>query len=172
MKSIVLGLFMFALCAFSTHLSAVDFLMIKGTVSAEGRKCAGAEINIYDGNELLQVDVSNSKGKFELQLFAGSRYTIEFTHPKMVTKRLVFDLRTDDFGANPEVFECDVFMYTPSYLSGMSPSILDFPMAILEYNHKKQRLEFNTAYTDTMQELYQNMLIFAENTNRTIWEQE
>jgi len=89
----------------------------------------------------------------------------------MVTKRIVFDLRTDDLGTYPEPFECDVLMYTPAYFSGMSSSILDFPLAILEFNSKKGKLEFNTIYTDAIQELYQNMLIFAESTDRTIWEQ-
>lgn len=172
MKSIIIGMLLTLGAGYYAQVNASDFIVVRGTVLAEGRKCGGTEINIYDGNVLLQVDVADSKGKFSLNLYPGSRYTIEFTHPKMVTKRLVFDIRTDDLGDHPEPFECDVTMYTPAYLSGMSQSILDFPMAILEYNQKKQRLEFNTAYTDTMQELYQNMLIFAESTDRNVWEQE
>ncbi|MFT5921579.1 MAG: hypothetical protein ACI8TS_000910 [Flavobacteriales bacterium] len=172
MKAFVIGFILLVLTAESSPVIAVDSILIKGTVTAEGKKCVGTEINIYDGNKLVHVILSNSKGRFEIHLLAGSRYTVEFTHPVMVTKRLVFDLRTSDIGTSPEPFECDVLMYTLAYFSGMSSSILDFPMAILEFNSKKGKLELNTMYTDKIQELYQNMLIFAENTDRTIWKQE
>lgn len=161
-----------ALLLSTTATFAGDSIKIKGTVASSNKKCDGAEISIYDGNELIEVAITDSKGRFAIELFAGSWYTLRFSKEELIPKNIVFDLRVKTLGESPEPFECDVYLYTPAYMSGMSSSVLDFPMAILEYNERKERLEFNSAYTNTMQELYQNMLIFAETTNRTIWQEE
>ena len=158
---------------FSASFSfAEGMIQIKGTVAAINKKCDGAEINIYDGNELVEVTLADSKGRFELELAVGARYTIRFSEGALIAKNIVFDLRVESIGNSPEPFECHVYLYSKAYMSGMSSSILDFPMAILEYNERKERLEFNSEYTNVIQELYQNMLIFAETTDKNIWQEE
>lgn len=170
MKSLItLFIALFVSASFSF---AGDSVKIKGTVASNNMKCDGAEINIYDGNNLVEVSLADSKGRFNIELHAGARYTVRFSKGELIAKNIVFDLRVNSLGNSPEEFECDVYLYTPSYMSGMSSSVLDFPMAILEYNERKERLEFNAEYTNTMQELYQNMLIFAETTDRNIWQEE
>lgn len=168
----------FFIALFTTFVLSASFsfaegtIQIKGTVASNNKKCDGAEINIYEGNELIEVALADSKGRFNVELAAGARYTVRFSKGALIAKNIVFDLRVESLGNSPEPFECDVYLYSQAYMSGMSSSVLDFPMAILEYNERKERLEFNSEYTTVMQELYQNMLIFAETTDRNIWQEE
>jgi hypothetical protein len=67
------------------------FIQLVGKVKVEDGEISNTQINVYLDNKIIQIHQPNKKGKFRFNLPVNNTYTISFSKPGFVEKRIEFD---------------------------------------------------------------------------------
>lgn len=138
------------LSSVALYAQSDTLLGFDGLVYVEDDKAKGVNIALYDRNENISNYVTNKSGKFVLDLDRGKYYIIEFSKAGYVTKRILIDTRIGNEDLSPkEQFNFDVFLI--KMRPNMDYSLLDFPMAIIQFQHDKEKFDFDQKYTRARQ---------------------
>lgn len=109
----------------------------------------GVQINLYDDNTLVSSYQTDKKAKFVVNAPFLKHYTLEFTKKGYVTKRVIINTRkaprnlriVEDFA-----FDINLIIQKPE----VDYSILDFPIALIEFHENYKDFDYNKKYTNNM----------------------
>ena len=167
MKKSITSLFLLTsiiLSAQSNSLSEESKIIIKGITSTtehfEKSRLNKVKIHIYEYNKKLYTYSTNKKGKFEIIIPENSYTVLEFEKENFITKRFLFDTRTNSKTINIKPFNLEVIML--QNIDGIDYSELDFPITRIEYNEKTQDFDFASKYTERMLEKQEKILLKQE----------
>ncbi|HXB13225.1 MAG TPA: hypothetical protein VNZ45_14660, partial [Bacteroidia bacterium] len=156
---------------FSLHLAAQNntppptstwTIEVKGMVTENDKKLPGSVITVYEGANAVST-VNSSDGKFDLTLEQDKDYTITFTKPGYITKRISFSTKNvtgerGKFGFTAfTIDEVDIF---PEMEGTDIDKILQQPVAKIEYDAKYHNGDFNfdERYTESIQSILEKIL--------------
>ena len=147
-----------------TEAHAADQLLVLGRILQEGKKSEGATVTIYNGNEVYRTITTPKSGKYAIKLPLGFYFTMEIKKDGYLTKRLVFDTRTEQRIDMLDDFICDVDLLNLEWFGGMDIGNLDFPMAIIVYQGDGF-FDFTEEYATAMRQEYEATLSKAMNSS-------
>lgn len=135
---------------------------VKGMVTENDKKLHGAVITVLDGGSTVNT-INSSDGKFDFQLQAGSDYTITFSKPGYITKRISFSTKNvpadrGKYGFTPfTIDEVDIF---PEIPGTDIDQILQQPIAKINFEPKYHNGDFNfdERYTESIKNVLDKIL--------------
>lgn len=140
-------------------------LPVVGFVTEEGKKCADAQVSIYEGNRLVNQFHTPRNGKFQLLMHMDKYYTLEVSKDGFIQKRIAFDTRVKSKHLEIPVYELDLDLI-PTYVMGTQDmGDLEFPMAVVSYYPREKKFKHNEEYTSHMRTTYESMLKMAFESN-------
>ena len=147
-----------SLATFSQIEKVTGALPLAGSVTEQGKRCAGATITLYEDNDVINSFKTPRNGRFQLLLHSNKYYTLEVTKKGFVQKRIAIDTDMDNHQRIAPVYQCDLDI-VPNYLfKGIDIGNLDFPMAIVRFNTKTMEFTHNDIYTSGMRITYEGLL--------------
>lgn len=122
-------------------------LKVKVKPTVDGRQERGVTVRLYKGNnEEIRVDSTNRKGVV-FMLERNQQYTVELSKAGRFTRRVSISTELPDgYGTGP-VFRYMMSVDLPSSLDLGDDFYMDFPIALIRYNEKKDRFEHSKSYT-------------------------
>lgn len=128
-----------------------------GRIFLENAKGNGVVVRLYDNNTLISTYKTDKKGKFTIGAPSAKHYTLEFEKNGFVTKRVIINTKKvylskgniDDFDFNVHLIKQE---------EDIDYSILDFPIALIEYNKSIKGFDYNKKYTRQMHKI-QNKVV-------------
>lgn len=123
---------------------------VHGEVISGGDKVKDAQVNLYDGNKLAEVVISNRKGKFLFHLHPNKEYMIEVIHAGYVPKRIAINTKSHDEFKKVKSLGFRVQLLDSSNIEGADDYFLDFPFALITYNDHKHYFHYDVTYTEEM----------------------
>jgi hypothetical protein len=132
-----------SLCSFSQGDTLVGF---DGDVYIGEAKAKDVTISLYERNDVISTYTTTKNGQFVLDLERNKYYIVEFSKKGYVTKRILIDTKIASDTLKPkDEFNFDVFLIKSK--PNVDYSVLDFPMAIIQFQYNKQRFDFDPKYT-------------------------
>ena len=128
------------------------FLPVYGRVKDGKEKIDAATVRLYKENEIVKTFETPKNGKFEMELDLGSYYTIEVEKDGYVGKRIgintVSDIEMMKMQYLP--YGVDIHLTSKDEYVGVSTDILDYPFALVSYDHKDRMFLHDEGYTEGM----------------------
>ena len=124
------------------------YIILKGIVEDKLEPAREVSIKLYERTELVEEIITDFEGKFELKLDTGTRYTIVFSKPGYVSKKLSYftevpkdedRIWTNDCAVNM-IKECD----------GVDTSPLNNPIDEIKYYPRRGIFRSDKDYTNRM----------------------
>ena len=128
-----------------------------GRIFLENARGNGVTVRLYDDNSLISSYNTDKKGKFTLGAPSAKHYTLEFEKDGFVTKRVIINTRKV-YLAKGRVEDFDFNVYLIKEEIDVDYSILDFPIALIEYKKSIKSFDYNKKYTRQMHKI-QNQVI-------------
>ncbi|MBL4708937.1 MAG: hypothetical protein JKY48_10920 [Flavobacteriales bacterium] len=128
-----------------------------GRVFLENAKGENITVRLYDDNEVISEYNTDKNGKFAVGAPKLKHYTLEFEKAGFVTKRMIINTRKVLTSKN-RVEDFDFNVYLIEELENVNYSILDFPIALIEYKKSIKGFDYNKKYTRQMHKI-QNEVI-------------
>ncbi|MAY83373.1 MAG: hypothetical protein CMP59_04490 [Flavobacteriales bacterium] len=132
-------------------ISLGGFAQVDSLIGFEGLVFLGEDrgdevhIELFDGNHKISSYTTTGNGKFILDLERNKYYIVQFSKENYVTKRVIIDTRIYDDEVEPkEEFHFDVFLIKSR--KNVDYSLLDFPIAIVQFRESKQKFEYDEKY--------------------------
>lgn len=124
---------------------------ISGSVIENRDKLEGATVEIYTNNALVNKIVIDKTGKYEFSLNYDKIYTVVYSKPGYVSKRLSFNTtgippEAQEFGFEYDDVEVSLF----KKIEGLDVSILEQPVGKIFYDPEYGTLEYDAEYTKTI----------------------
>jgi hypothetical protein len=125
-----------------------DCLEISAEATSNGLAIKGLTIRIYRGTDLVIEIPSTEKKKMFFSLQENSNYTIAFAKAGYVTRSISVDTHLpEEMSTGPAYrFEFELCMLEED--PALNSYYLDFPVALVGFNKKTERFEYNRGYTD------------------------
>ncbi len=139
---------------------------MNGLIVSAGERLSDVTVTIYEHNQKVKTLQTNWLGKIDLELRKNSYYTAEVTIPGYYTKRVAID--TDmPYDASPPVFKFQVDLIEKTdqmkeLLSRKEKALFDYPSAIVDYDQRSGKMDFNLEYTYSYHTDAQELLIRSE----------
>ena len=124
-------------------------------------KLEDVSIYVYNYNELLSTLSSNKNGKFDFEIPANSYVTIVFEKKDFVTKRILFDTRTD-IKMKYRVRPFDLEISLLNKIEGIDYGDMDFPITRIEYVEHLNDYSYAEKYTYLMLKKQEKILSLVE----------
>ena len=157
-------LFVFILISLSSYAQlplndTVECVHAIGVATENGVPLDGATITIFQGNEVIEWSEITSDPKhdhhFNINLLGNNYYTIQVSKPGYVTRSIGINTKMpEDVVINEDnpktkiTFEVDIFKIKKT----ADDELLDYPIALINYNEAKRKFEFDTEYTKKIKE--------------------
>lgn len=145
-------------------------LPVIGAITEDGKRCENAQITVYESNQVVNSFKTPRNGSFQLLLMPGKYYTLDVTKDGYVAKRISFDTEMNDKTNSVPVYECDLDLVPQVLFQGMDIGMLDFPMAIVEFDARSRSFTHNEKYTTHMRKTYEQLIIEGYVINSTAME--
>lgn len=141
-------------------------LSVGGRITDGENKLEGCQIVAYRENERLDTIRTGKNGRFDLFLKLNESYSLEFSMPGFVPKRIVIDTHADvpeeHLLTVPLVM--DISMLEVAKYQGVDTDVLDFPFAIVRYDKRVDAFVQDQDYTMGMQRANGALLLMAART--------
>ena len=117
-------------------------------------------VDVYQGNEIINTIASGKKGKFSVDVFGGSEYTVEIFKEGYFPKRAILRTNVPEDIKKLDALKFDMQLVRISdyeELEAMDPfstSIFDFPYVIFEYDKALKDFNYKKSYTDHVKEQF------------------
>ena len=143
----------------------VWFLPVYGRVKDGKSKVDGAIVRLYKENEIVKTYNTEKNGKFEMELDLGAYYTIEVEKDGYITKRIGINTvsKVDYQRMDYLPYGVDIYITSEEAYTGVNTDMLDFPFAIVSYDHKDRMFVHDLDYTEDMMLDNQRLLETALN---------
>ena len=161
-KSITFLLGVLFFCVFSIATSeqvqAQNQYNVKGTVKKSRKKTEGAIVTLYKGSQQVSQQTTTSSGRFDVNMDLDAEYTLTITKAGHITKKFYFNFKgipddraKEDFGGQD--IEVSIFEMPkdPGVVSQIN-QILSQPIAKFYYDDKIKEVDFDKAYSQSMQD--------------------
>lgn len=123
-----------------------------GRVAVDEEKGIGVTVNLYDGNTMISSYKTKKNAKFAIDAPENKHYTLEFVKEGFVTKRVIINTKLlPENRIEEKDFAFDVYMIQEK--EGVDYSILDFPIALIEYRKSVRAFDYNKKYTRKMRDV-------------------
>lgn len=140
-----------------TELEDETYYTFYGRIFVENDKGSGVTVHLYDDNKLISTFKTNKKAKFTVGTPSSKHYTLEFKKKGFVTKRVIINT-SKVYLAKGKVQDFDFNVYLIKEEVGVDYSILDFPMALIEYRKNIKGFDYNKRYTKQMHKLQNDVV--------------
>ena len=140
-----------------TIRNEVPSIELRGIVTNE-YGCAGeAIIMIYeeDGKSLHSTQLTNKMGKTKIMLPLNRRFTMVFSKPGYVSKRICID--THIIGTPKDVYKFNYNIMLFQIIKGLDVSALNKPVAMVKYSNVSGKFDYDQAYTSFINEAIKKM---------------
>ena len=138
-------------------------LAVGGRITDGENKLPGCRIVAYRENERLDTITTGKTGKFELFLRLNETYSLEFSMPGFVSKRIVIDthakIPAEQLLTVPLFM--DISMLAEGKYEGVDTDVLDFPFAVVRYDKGAGAFVQDQEYTMGMQRANGALLLMA-----------
>ena len=140
-------------------------IVIKGVTTGftteSNRKLHDVTIRVYKFNKLITTFYSNSKGKFEFEIPKNSYITLVFEKDNFVSKRILFDTRSDNSDIQ-SIKPFDLKVMLIENIEGIDYEDLDFPITKIMFNEKMNDYSYAKKYTELMLKKQEEILLLIE----------
>lgn len=130
------------------------FFKIKGVVSSNDKKQEDVVVRLFKRNQKVDSTYTSKSGKFNFELERNTHYMIELEKYGFEKSRVKVDTRRKGVAEENEgnfydlAIEIEIFEEIADKKgSEEDKDILDFPIAMIEYNSKEDAFVANTKYT-------------------------
>ena len=133
-----------------SHVSIAQWTLdVVGTVKKEETKkrMEGAVITIKRNGSVWKTLNPPANGKFEAALTPNAVYIIEFSKPGHVTKRMQLSTKNVPEEDSKYGFEFPLEMNLFEKVDGLDVSILNKPIAKIEFNPETGYMDYDPVYT-------------------------
>ena len=128
-----------------------------GRIFLENAKGNGVTVKLYDDNTLISTYKTDKKAKFTIGAPSAKHYTVVFEKEGFVPKKVIINTKkVYQSKGNVEDFDFNVYLIKEEV--DIDYSILDFPIALIEYKKSIKGFDYNKKYTRQMHKL-QNKVI-------------
>lgn len=128
-----------------------------GKVYLGTEKGEDVKISLFDNNKKISSYKTAKNAKFIIDVERNKHYTIQFEKKGYITKRLIIDTYVNERDAmGVKTFKFDVELFKEE--KGKNYAILDFPIAIIEFNHISKEFSYNQKYTKSMLDVQDDVL--------------
>lgn len=130
----------------------VFFLPVSGVVKDGKTRVEGAQIKLYCGNTVVNTFQTRKNGKFEMELDLGADYTIEVLKEGYIPKRIGINTASEVDYKRMEYlpYGVDISLTAISNMAGVNTDVLDYPFALVSYDHNDRLFLHNEEYTEGM----------------------
>ncbi len=152
-------LFLFTFITFTAEkIDAQNLYDVKGTVKKSKKKTEGAVVTLFKGSSQVSQQTTTSSGRFEVKMEMNAEYTLTVTKAGCITKKFYFntkgvpdDRAKEEFGGQD--IEVSIFEMPkdPGVVAQIN-QILSQPMAKFYYDDKIKEIEYDKAYSQSMQD--------------------
>lgn len=134
---------------------SANLLMVEGHVlDLDERPIKGAHVKVRKDHKDLAVWECDSRGRFDVTLEIGGLYSIYVWKEGFVKKLFIVDARSEDpTKVDPVPFEAFITLLPSKGLTKQGLDDLDFPFALIYYNHKKKQFEADPDFIEEMRKL-------------------
>jgi len=169
-------LFVFIVLA-TPDLYAQTKYTVAGTVKKNKKKLDGAIVTLTKGSALANQITTSTNGRFSVLLDMNAEYTLSVTKPGHITKKFYFNTKgipeeraKEEFGGQD--IEVSIFELPkdPGVVSQIN-SILSQPIAKFFYDDKIKEIEYDKAYTQSMQDALAKLAQVEKEANAKAEEQ-
>jgi hypothetical protein len=177
-KTILSILMLFAFIVLATpDLYAQTKYTVAGTVKKNKKKLDGAIVTLTKGSALANQITTSTNGRFSVLLDMNAEYTLSVTKPGHITKKFYFNTKgipeeraKEEFGGQD--IEVSIFELPkdPGVVSQIN-SILSQPIAKFFYDDKIKEIEYDKAYTQSMQDALAKLAQVEKEANAKAEEQ-
>ncbi len=177
-KNILSILMLLAFIGVATpHVYSQTKYTVAGTVKKNKKKLDGAVVTLTKGSALANQITTSANGRFSVLLDMNAEYTLSITKPGHITKKFYFNTKgipeeraKEEFGGQD--IEVSIFELPkdPSVVSQIN-SILSQPIAKFFYDDKIKEIEYDKAYTQSMQDALAKLAQVEKEANAKAEEQ-
>ena len=150
---------------------------VSGTVKKNKKKLDGAVVTLMKGSAMANQVTTTSSGRFSVMLDLNAEYTLTIGKPGHITKKFYFNTKgipeeraKEEFGGQD--IEVSIFELPkdPGMVSQVN-SILSQPIAKFYYDDKIKEIEYDKAYTQSMQNALAQLAQMEKEANAKAEEQ-
>jgi hypothetical protein len=139
-------------------LLPVDAIVLDGEAPIEG-----CSVVLHQDEVRMSTFMTRRKGQFQTGLEHGHLYTLEFSKPGFITKRIVVDTRAD---VHPSQLPgmpilMDVEMLRTDRYKGIDTDALDMPFAIVRFDKRAREFVQDPGYAQEMHRTTSALLLQA-----------
>ena len=161
----------------TSEIKAQTKYTVAGTVKKNKKKLDGAVVTLTKGSALANQITTSTNGRFSVLLDMNAEYTLSVTKPGHITKKFYFNTKgipeeraKEEFGGQD--IEVSIFELPkdPGVVSQIN-SILSQPIAKFFYDDKIKEIEYDKAYTQSMQDALAKLAQVEKEANAKAEEQ-
>lgn len=143
-------------------------LPVTGRITDGENRMEGCTIAVYIDNDRVAEQVTQRSGKFNLDLGLGKRYTIDFSKPGFLPKRIVVDTHAETPEENLVFIplHMDLSLLVADKYAGADTDVLDFPFAMVRYDKRAKAFVQDAQYTTDMQRANGAALLMAGRSSK------
>ena len=124
-----------------------DCLEISAEATWKGAALKGLTIRIYRGTDLVVEIPSTEKEKVFFSFQQNSNYTIAFSKTGYITRSISVDTHLPDGMTTGPVYRFEFELCMLEEDAALNTYYLDFPVALVGFDKKTERFEYNREYT-------------------------
>lgn len=129
-------------------------------MDAANKPIDGVEVRLYKENEELEwteiTSVVHHEHSFVFRLETNEYYTIEISKPGFVTRSVGISTMIPDYVSLEEIFRYEFEVQMFKEKKGADDYYLDFPVALISYDAKKDIFNNNNTYTKHIKSMIKN----------------
>ena len=153
---------LFILTNYIAFCQTNDSIVIKGITTEYSlysveKRLENVVIHVYEYNTKVNSHKTDAKGKFEFNILKNSYTILEFVKDDFITKRMLFDTRTETEIKNTKPFNIEIVMIEAK--EGVDCSDLDFPITYIKYIEEDNDFNYVEKYTKLMMKEQEKILV-------------
>lgn len=137
------------------------YVRLRGLIEENMSPAREVKIQLFNNKKLEKEIVTDFKGEFEFKLDTGTYYTVVFSKPGYVQKKLAYNTKVPNSESTIWTNDCAVSMV--KYCEGVDVSALDNPIDEIKYHERSRSFKSDNEYTRKMFAELDNIYYELEN---------
>jgi len=148
----------------AAHQGNAFYIHLHGIVTEHfsGDAMKGIQVRLVKDSVDRETIITGNNGRYELYLERGYDYQIWFHRSDLVTKHVVIDAREIPLFPDVPFYDMDLQMTMFTWIDGFAFDLFDAPVGRAEYKHSVRNLNWDIAYTNTIQPKVERFMIHYE----------
>ncbi|MCC7503350.1 MAG: hypothetical protein IT229_12520 [Flavobacteriales bacterium] len=167
-RSFLTALLLLILCAVGKAQELVDNIYVYGTAKDYGTavKLQGVSVIVHQDDVRLAALVTDSLGRYEVNLDYDHVYKLWFMHAGMVTKHVVIDAREIPSGLRAGGFGMNIDITLFKSLPNLDMSVLDQPIGRANYSPVDSAITWDLEYTESIRSRVAQAMMRMDSLNK------